>query len=105
MRSRGPLKDLNDSKLIINESKLFPQSSRISLIPFRTFRGSLLPKPVTGQELLLAISYTKPALAIVCIMKVTKKEMCNLLKGLHIWLCMNSSNFMIMKIRLPYFMR
>ena len=51
LMSRGPLKDLKDSKLILNESKLFPWSSRISLVPFRTFRGPLFPKPVTGQEL------------------------------------------------------
>ena len=60
--SRGPLKDLKDSKLILNESKLFPWSSRISLVPFRTFRGPLFPKPVTGQELFFAISYSKLAL-------------------------------------------
>ena len=35
----------------------------ISLVPFRTFRGPLFPKPVTGQELFLAVSYSKPALA------------------------------------------
>jgi hypothetical protein len=33
------------------------------LVPFRTFRGPLFPKPVTGQELFLAVSYSKPALA------------------------------------------
>ena len=58
----GPLKDLKDSRLILNESKLFPWSSRISLVPFRTFRGPLFPKPVTGQELFLAVSYSKPTL-------------------------------------------
>ena len=46
----GPLKDLNDSKLILNESKLFPWSPKNSLVPFRTFR--IFHKPVTGQELL-----------------------------------------------------
>ena len=55
LRSRGPLKDLKDSELILNESKLFPWSSRISLVPFRTFRGPLFPKPVTCQELYLAL--------------------------------------------------
>ena len=35
----------------------------ISLVPFRTFRGPLFPKPVTGQELFLAVSYSKLALA------------------------------------------
>ena len=33
--------------------------SRISLIPFRTFRGPLLHKPVTGQELFFNVSYSK----------------------------------------------
>ncbi len=61
-RSRGHLKDLKDSKLIIDESKLFPWSSRISSVPFRTFRGSLFPKPVTDQELFLVVSYSKLAL-------------------------------------------
>ena len=37
---------------------------RISLIPSRTFLGSLFPKPVTGQELFFAVSYSKPALVI-----------------------------------------
>jgi accessory gene regulator protein AgrB len=35
----------------------------ISLVPFRTFRGPLFPKPVTGQELFLVVSYSKPALS------------------------------------------
>ena len=55
--SRGLLKDLKDSKLILNESKLFPWSSRISLVPFKTFRGPLFHIAVTGQELFLAVSY------------------------------------------------
>ena len=62
MRSRGPLKDLKGSKLILNVSKLFPWSSRISLVPFRTFRGPLFPKPVPCQELFFAVSYSKLAL-------------------------------------------
>ena len=37
----------------------------ISLVPFRTFRGPLFPKPVTDQELFLAVSYSKPALAAI----------------------------------------
>ena len=72
--SRGPLKDLKDSKLILNESKLFQWSSRISLVPFRAFRRPLLLKPVTGQELHFAVSYSKPALAgsILCSRYVSK---------------------------------
>ena len=37
-------------------------SSRISLKSFWSFRGPLLYKLVTGQELSFAISYSKPAL-------------------------------------------
>ena len=36
---------------------------RISLVPFRTFKGPLFSKPVTGQKLFLAVSYSKLALA------------------------------------------
>ena len=50
------MKVLNGTKLILNESKLFPWSSRISLVPFRTFKG---PLPVIGQELFLAVSVVK----------------------------------------------
>ena len=64
MRSRGTLKDLKDSKLILNETKLLPWSSRINLVPFTFFRRSLFPKPVAGQELFLAVSYSKPALIL-----------------------------------------
>ena len=35
------------------------------MVPFRTFRGPLFPKPVTGQELFFAVSYSKPALHIL----------------------------------------
>ena len=62
LRSRGPLKDLKDSKLILHESKLFPWSARVSLAPFKTFRGPLFPKSVTGQELFLTVSYCRLAL-------------------------------------------
>ena len=62
LQNRGPLMDPNDSKLIAYESKWFPWSSRINFIPFRIFRGPLFHKPVTGQELFFAVSYSKPAL-------------------------------------------
>ena len=75
MRIRGPLKDLKDSKLILNESKLFPLSSRISLVPCRTFRGLLFPTPVTDQELFLAVSYSKLALDNAA--KTEKKLSCH----------------------------
>ena len=64
LRNRGPLKDLNDSKLIVYESKGFPWSSGINFIPFRIFRGPLFHKPVTGQELFFDVCYSKPALVI-----------------------------------------
>ena len=32
------------------------------MVPFRTFRGPLFSKQVTGQELFFAVSYSKPAL-------------------------------------------
>ena len=32
------------------------------MVPFRTFKGPLFPKPVTGKELCFAVSYSKPAL-------------------------------------------
>ena len=70
-RSREPLKDLKDSKQILNESKLFPWSSRISLVPFRTFRGPLFPKPVTGQELFFAVSYSKLGLGQKSLMRLS----------------------------------
>ena len=35
------------------------------MVPFRIFRGPLFPKPVTGQELFFAVSYSKPALVII----------------------------------------
>ena len=50
-QNRGPLKDLNDSKLIVYESKWFPWSFRINFIPFRIFRGPLFHKTITGQQL------------------------------------------------------
>ena len=34
------------------------------MVPFRTFRGPLFPKPVTGQELFFAVSYSKLVLTL-----------------------------------------
>ena len=48
--------DLNDFKLIV--------IPLINLIPFRNFRGPLFHKPVTGQELYFAVSYSKLALCV-----------------------------------------
>ena len=49
--NRGPLKFLNDSKLILNQSMRSSWLSAINLALFRTFRGSWFHKPKTGQEL------------------------------------------------------
>ena len=67
LQNRGPLKDLNDSKLIVQGQ--CPWSSRINFIPFRIFRGPLFHKPVTGQGIFFAVSYSKPALE-VCLLLV-----------------------------------
>ena len=46
-------------------------SFRISLESFRSFRVPLLHKPVTGQELFLAVSYSKPALVhFICQVRI-----------------------------------
>ena len=78
---------LKDSKLILNESKLFPWSSMISLLPSRTFRGSLFPEPITSQELFFAISYCKPALIVEWwfsgLMNSIHEEHCLLFKIFH----------------------
>ena len=39
----------------------YNNSYTISLESFGSFRGPLFPKPVTGQELFSAASYSKPA--------------------------------------------
>ena len=59
---KGPLNVLNGTKLILDDHGNNLDSFRISLESFRSFRGSLLHKPVTGQELFFAISYSKPTL-------------------------------------------
>ena len=58
----GPLKVLNGTKLILDDHGNNLDSFKISLESFRSFRGPLLHKPVTGQELFFAIPYSKPAL-------------------------------------------
>ena len=64
MGNKGPLKVLNGTELILDDHGYNLDSFRISLESFRSFRGPLLPKPVTGQELFLAVSYNKPALVL-----------------------------------------
>ena len=60
--NKGHQKVLNGTKLILNEHGNNSDSFRISLESFGSFRGPLLFKPVTGQELFFAGSYSKPAL-------------------------------------------
>ena len=57
--NKGPLKVLNGTKLILDDHGNNLDSFRIS---WASFRGPLLPKPVTGQELSFAVSYSKPVL-------------------------------------------
>ena len=60
--NRGPLKILNGIELILDDQGNHLDSYTISLKSFRSFRGPLFRKPVTGQELFFAVSYSKPAL-------------------------------------------
>ena len=61
--NKGPLKVLNGNKLILDDNGINLESFRIKLESLRSFRGTLLLKPVTGQELFFAVSHSKPALA------------------------------------------
>jgi hypothetical protein len=58
------MKVLNGTKLILDDHGNNLDSFKISLESFGSFRGALLLKPVTGQELLFAVSYRKPALVV-----------------------------------------
>ena len=51
--NKGPLKVLNVTKLILDDHGNNLDSFRISLESFRSFRGPLLHKSGTGQELFL----------------------------------------------------
>jgi hypothetical protein len=57
-----PLKVLNGTKLILDGHGNNLDSFRVSLESFRSFRGPLLHKPLTRQELFFAFSYSKRAL-------------------------------------------
>ena len=57
--NKGLLKFLNGTKVILDDHGNILDSSRISLESFRSFRDPLLLKPVTGQELFFAVSYSK----------------------------------------------
>ena len=63
LHNRGPLKIQNGTKIILDDQENHLDSYTISLESFKSFRGPLLRKPVTGQELFFAASYSKPALA------------------------------------------
>ena len=62
MGNKGPLKVLNGTKLILDDHGKNLDSFIISLESFRSFRGPLLLKPITGQEVFFAVSYSKQAL-------------------------------------------
>ena len=51
--NNGPQKVLNGTKLTLDDHGNNLDSFRISLESFRSFRGSLLQKPVNGQEIFL----------------------------------------------------
>ena len=62
-------KKVPDQLLVCRIGELWSTwKSRINFIPFRIFRGPLFYKPVTGQELFFAVSYSKPVLA--CLSKL-----------------------------------
>ena len=59
-------------------------SFRINSIPFKMFRGPLFHKPVTGQELFFAVSYSKLALAPQNTWKMTENQcICNFMVNFH----------------------
>ena len=62
--NKGILKVLNGTKLTLDDHGNNLESFRISLESFKSFRDPLLHKPITGQELFFAVSYSKPALVI-----------------------------------------
>jgi hypothetical protein len=72
--NKGPLKVLNGTKLILDDHGNNLDSFKISLESFRSFRGPLLLKPVTGQELFFAESYSKPALEEQTAVKLLKNS-------------------------------
>ena len=55
---------MNGIKFILDDQGNHLDSYTISLESFRSFRGPLFRKPITGQEFLFAVSYSKPALAV-----------------------------------------
>ena len=60
--NKGPLKVLNGTKLILDDDWNNLDSFRTSLESLRSFRGTLLHKLVTDQELFFGVFYSKLAL-------------------------------------------
>ena len=61
--NRGPLKVINGTKLILDDHMIHFDSFRICFESFRSFRGTLFPKPVVGHELSFLLGICdKPAL-------------------------------------------
>ena len=60
--NKGLLNVLNGTKLVLDDHGNNLDSFRINLESFRSFRGHLLPKPATCQQMFFAVSYSKPAL-------------------------------------------
>ena len=58
------MKVLNGTKLILDDLGINLDSFRLISEPFRSFRGPLLLKPVTGQKLFFAACYGKLAIEV-----------------------------------------
>jgi hypothetical protein len=72
-------------------------SFRISMEYFTSFRGPLLLKPVTGQELFFADSFSKPALPHASKLKITAKQevtCCTILDTLPIFVAFQYNKFL-----------
>ena len=70
LENKGLLKVLNGTKLILDDHGNNLDSFKISLESFGSFRGPLLHKLVTGQELFFAVSYSNFALEYSLIEKL-----------------------------------
>ena len=66
MGNKDPLKVLIGTKMILDD-----HGNNLDL--FRSFRGRLLLKPVTGQELFFAVPYNKLALVVSFLQEDPKK--------------------------------
>ena len=68
-QEKVPDQILNSIKLILDDQENHLDSYTISLELFRSFRGPLFRKPVTGQELFFPVFYSKPALIRIIMKK------------------------------------